>query len=177
MRVGKVPPNLLQRLVFSRLGAENNAVVGPGIGLDATVIKLDDRSVVVAADPITASVRDIGMLAVHVNANDVAMIGEFHDGFCLFPVVILWYYILRERFSSMKTATIKIPEELDREAIRYAKEKGFASKSEFIRYAIRRMLEPDLKPEVIAQIIQARESIERGEGLPIEKVKHDLDLE
>ena len=75
MRVGKVPYNLLQRLVFSRLGAVNDDVVGPGIGLDAAVIKLGDRSVVVAADPITGSVRDIGMLAVHVNANDVAMMG------------------------------------------------------------------------------------------------------
>ncbi len=71
----------------------------------------------------------------------------------------------------MKTATIKIPEQLDEEVARYAKEKGFVSKSEFIRYAVKKALEPELKPEVIAEILEARASIKREEEIPLSKVK------
>ncbi|UCH57690.1 MAG: AIR synthase family protein [Candidatus Bathyarchaeota archaeon] len=73
---GKVPSDVLQRLVFGRLGVPSDKLLlGPHIGEDAAVIDLGDRVLVVASDPITGAVGSVGWLAVHVNANDVASTG------------------------------------------------------------------------------------------------------
>jgi len=45
------------------------------MGQDASLIRMGDRVTVAATDPITGSIEDIGWLAVHVNANDVATFG------------------------------------------------------------------------------------------------------
>ena len=73
---GKIPADILKRVIFKRLGAQSDRVlVGPGIGEDAAVIDTGDRVLVLATDPITGAVGSIGWLAVHVNANDVATCG------------------------------------------------------------------------------------------------------
>jgi hydrogenase maturation factor len=50
-------------------------VIGPQIGEDAAVIDAGDRYLVVATDPVTFATDHIGRYAVHVNANDVAVLG------------------------------------------------------------------------------------------------------
>jgi hydrogenase maturation factor len=50
-------------------------LVGPQVGEDAAVIDLGDRYLVVTTDPITFATNHIGSYAVHVNANDVAVLG------------------------------------------------------------------------------------------------------
>ncbi len=45
------------------------------MGQDASLIRMGNRIIVAATDPITGSIEDIGWLAVHVNANDVATFG------------------------------------------------------------------------------------------------------
>ena len=88
----------------------------------------------------------------------------------------------------MKTITLKIPENLDEEIIRYTKSEGFSSRSDFIRYAIRIVLRRDidpifesewsnLKPEVIEQIEESREYFRKGgKGISLKKVKEDLGI-
>ncbi len=76
MLPGKVPPGLLERIVFTNLGREDpDVVLGPGLGQDAAVIRIGTGVLIAASDPITGSVEDVGYLAVHVNANDIATFG------------------------------------------------------------------------------------------------------
>jgi hydrogenase expression/formation protein HypE len=73
---GKVPPEILEKMVFSHLGVPDSSVLlGPKIGEDASLIQIDDKVIIVSTDPITGSVEDIGWLVVHVNANDIATFG------------------------------------------------------------------------------------------------------
>ena len=73
--VGKLPleylPSLLKRL--PKQGPR--VVVSPRVGEDAAVIDAGDRYIVVATDPVTFAIDQIGRYAVHVNANDVAVLG------------------------------------------------------------------------------------------------------
>ena len=76
MLPGKVPPELLQKIVFKRLGVKDpDVLLGPKLGEDASVIRIGDKVIITATDPITGSVSDVGWLAVHVNANDIATFG------------------------------------------------------------------------------------------------------
>ncbi len=73
---GKIPPETLKNIVFKNLGVSNPRVLlGPGIGEDAAVIELERKVIVVATDPITGAIEDIGWLSVHINANDIACHG------------------------------------------------------------------------------------------------------
>jgi hydrogenase maturation factor len=76
MLPGKVPPEILQKIVFAKLGTKDpDILLGPSLGEDASVIRIGDKVIIVATDPITGSVADVGWLAVHVNANDIAAFG------------------------------------------------------------------------------------------------------
>ncbi|MGY5854637.1 MAG: AIR synthase family protein [Candidatus Thorarchaeota archaeon] len=73
---GKLPPELLESLVFTFLGKRDpDVLLGPAIGEDASVIRVGDSVLIAATDPITGSVEDVGWLSVHVNANDIATFG------------------------------------------------------------------------------------------------------
>ncbi|MHA1951674.1 MAG: AIR synthase family protein [Candidatus Thorarchaeota archaeon] len=73
---GKVPPEILRKIVFTKLGAiDPDVLLGPRVGEDAAVIRVGDKMIVAATDPITGSISDVGWLAVHVNANDIATFG------------------------------------------------------------------------------------------------------
>ncbi|MEM1598121.1 MAG: AIR synthase family protein [Pyrobaculum sp.] len=76
MRVGKLPPRLLEQYVFGRRGASRpEVIVGPSIGEDAAVVDLGGKYLAVHTDPISGSVRLIGRLAVYVPTNDIAVRG------------------------------------------------------------------------------------------------------
>lgn len=73
---GKVPSEVLSRVVFNMLGVPCERLIqGPNVGEDAAIIDLGDRVLVMATDPITGAEGNIGWLSVHVNANDVASCG------------------------------------------------------------------------------------------------------
>jgi hydrogenase maturation factor len=72
---GKLPPALLQRLLRYRGAPDRRVVVGPAFGEDAAVIDLGDRYLVLKSDPVTFTADEIGWYAVHVNANDIAVMG------------------------------------------------------------------------------------------------------
>jgi hydrogenase maturation factor len=76
MLPGKVPPEILQKIVFAKLGTSDpDVLLGPSLGEDASVISIGNKVIIAATDPITGSVSDVGWLAVHVNANDIATFG------------------------------------------------------------------------------------------------------
>lgn len=72
---GKLPVDLLTDLLTRSPSADRRVLLGPGVGLDCTVIDFGDRLLVAKSDPITFTAEQIGWYAVHVNANDVATTG------------------------------------------------------------------------------------------------------
>ena len=69
-----MPPEELKRQL-GRLTNDPRVIVGARIGEDAAVIEMGDRYLVVKTDPITFAVEKIGWYCVHINANDVAVMG------------------------------------------------------------------------------------------------------
>jgi hydrogenase expression/formation protein HypE len=73
---GKVGKDILKRLVFTCLGVSSDKVItGPKVGEDAAILDMDDKVLILKANPITGAESRIGWLAVHINANDVAVRG------------------------------------------------------------------------------------------------------
>lgn len=77
MEIGKVPENVLKRSVFKKLTVKRDEVlVHSGVGEDCSVFSVgEDEAVVLSTDPITGTANDIGKLAFHVTANDIASSG------------------------------------------------------------------------------------------------------
>lgn len=76
MATGKIPKDVLKRLVFTCLGSPSDRVLkGPKVGEDAALLDMGDRIIIAKVNPITGAESKIGWLAVHINANDVAVRG------------------------------------------------------------------------------------------------------
>ena len=76
MDVGKLPNELLARLLAGVQQRDPRVLLGPGVGRDAAVIDAGgERLLVAKSDPVTFASDHIGWYAVHVNANDVACMG------------------------------------------------------------------------------------------------------
>jgi hydrogenase expression/formation protein HypE len=72
---GKLPPKLLAALLATTATEDPRVLVGPRVGIDAAVLDFGDRLLVAKSDPITFAADEIGWYAVHVNANDIAVMG------------------------------------------------------------------------------------------------------
>jgi len=73
---GKVPTEVLKKIVFKNLGAKRDDVIlSPSIGEDAAIIQAGNSILALSSDPITGAEEWLGWLAVHVSANDVATRG------------------------------------------------------------------------------------------------------
>jgi hydrogenase expression/formation protein HypE len=76
MRVGKIAPEVLRRVVMSQLGVRRPEVlVHSGLGEDSTVLDFGDLVAVMSTDPITGAAANSGWIAVHVACNDIAAMG------------------------------------------------------------------------------------------------------
>ena len=75
LRTGKLEAERLEQLLSALPQRDHSVVVGPRVGEDAAVIEVGDRFVVSATDPVTFTTDRVGWYAVHVNANDVAVLG------------------------------------------------------------------------------------------------------
>jgi hydrogenase expression/formation protein HypE len=73
--VGKLPPDLLAKMLSGAPVTDRRVLLGPGIGLDCAVVDLGERLLVFKSDPITFASEDIGWYAVQVCANDIATSG------------------------------------------------------------------------------------------------------
>ena len=75
-RTGKIPTDVLIRDVFRYKGIKDRSVImGSSVGEDAALVSLGKNVLVLTTDPVTGTASDIGWLAVHINANDVACRG------------------------------------------------------------------------------------------------------
>ena len=77
MKVGKVSENVLKRAVLKQIRRRRGEVlVSARIGEDCAAVELgEDEVAVLSTDPITGTAHEIGTLAVHVTANDIASSG------------------------------------------------------------------------------------------------------
>ena len=76
IRFIKLDSDLLKKIVFDKITFRRDEVITlPGIGEDCAVIDYGDYECVLSTDPITASIEDIGKLAVHISCNDIASNG------------------------------------------------------------------------------------------------------
>lgn len=76
LKTGKLESQLLEKLVFQNIRFRRPEVLTrPGIGEDCAVIDFGSYECILSTDPITAAVKDIGRLAVHISCNDVAANG------------------------------------------------------------------------------------------------------
>jgi hydrogenase maturation factor len=73
--VGKLPPEILARMLATAPNLDERLVLGPGVGLDCAVLDLGSTLLVFKSDPITFATDEIGWYAVQVNANDIATTG------------------------------------------------------------------------------------------------------
>jgi len=72
---GKLPADLLARLLRGAPASDARLLLGPGIGLDCAVLDYGDVWLVFKSDPITFAADQIGWYAVQVNSNDIATTG------------------------------------------------------------------------------------------------------
>ena len=75
MKIGKIPPDFLERLLGSVEITDDRVLLGPKVGEDAALLDYGDRVLVAKTDPITFASDLIGWYAVQINANDVACCG------------------------------------------------------------------------------------------------------
>ena len=75
MEVGKLPQELLARLLSAIPIGDERVVLGPRPGEDAALIDMGEKLLVVKTDPVTFATDLIGWYAVQVNANDLASMG------------------------------------------------------------------------------------------------------
>lgn len=73
---GKLPPDLLRRVVLGRLGARRaETLVRAALGVDAAAVAFGEWACVLTVDPITTAGAGAGHLAVVVACNDLAAMG------------------------------------------------------------------------------------------------------
>jgi len=73
--VGKLPTELLGRLLERYRLEDERVVLGARIGEDAAVLDMGNKYLVAKTDPITFATDQIGWYAVHVNTNDLVTTG------------------------------------------------------------------------------------------------------
>lgn len=85
MEIGKVSETVLKRSILKPLSVQREEVIyGPGLGEDCCVLKYPkDELIVMSTDPITGTTKEIGKLAFHITANDIAASGASLVGILL----------------------------------------------------------------------------------------------
>ncbi len=72
---GKLPIALLDKMLRGLPASDPNVLAGPGIGIDAAVIRFGEQILVFKTDPITFTSDRLPWYLVTVNANDIACMG------------------------------------------------------------------------------------------------------
>lgn len=73
--LGKLPPELLDRLIARVPTRDPRVVLGPGVGLDCAVLEAGPSLLVLKTEPITFVTDAIGWYALQIAANDIATTG------------------------------------------------------------------------------------------------------
>lgn len=103
MKIGKVPETVLKRSIFKQLTVKRpEIIIGPRVGEDCSIGQFEsDELFSLSCDPITGALKDIGALAVHITANDLAASGAE-------PVGLMITMLLPENFSEEDLKSIVI---------------------------------------------------------------------
>ena len=107
LQPGKLPLDLLHRLLTRYTHKGKDIIVGPSIGIDATVIRPGKGYIIAKTDPITFVAEDIGFYAININANDIATMGGIPKWFLvsiLLPEKDTTPEMVRRIFSQISTA-------------------------------------------------------------------------
>jgi len=72
---GKLNPKFLSELLAMYTTIDETVIIGPKVGVDATVIDQGNFYLIAKTDPITFVTENIGYYCVNVNANDIACMG------------------------------------------------------------------------------------------------------
>jgi hydrogenase maturation factor len=72
---GKLPLEILDRLIRTHTTSIHGVAVGAGVGEDAAAIEFGGKYLLAKTDPITFVAEDIGTYAIYVNSNDIATMG------------------------------------------------------------------------------------------------------
>ncbi|MTI68586.1 MAG: AIR synthase [Firmicutes bacterium] len=76
MNIGKLPNDVLEKLVFDNIGNKREDVLlRAGVGEDCSVLDFGKYGCVISTDPITGASSNLGSLAIHISCNDVASNG------------------------------------------------------------------------------------------------------
>ena len=75
MKIGKLSPALLEKLLAKIKIEDERVLLGPRVGEDAAAIRFGSKTLVVKTDPVTFATDLIGWYVVNVNANDIATMG------------------------------------------------------------------------------------------------------
>ena len=70
----------------------------------------------------------------------------------------------------METISLKVTREQGRLLERAARERGFPSKTEFVRYALARALEEELDVKTVEEVFEARRQIRAGRTVLLERL-------
>lgn len=110
-RPGKLPPEVMRRMLRDHEGHDPRVILGPGIGRDAAIIEFGERLLVAKTDPITFATEEIGWYAVQVNANDIATTGATPRWFLatiLLPEGCTGEGLVEEIFSQIRAACLDL---------------------------------------------------------------------
>jgi len=75
LSIGKLPPEMLQKVLKKVPLLDDRILSGPGIGIDCAVINYGEKALAVKTDPITFVSNEIGWYAVQICANDIVTTG------------------------------------------------------------------------------------------------------
>ena len=87
MEIGKIPPEILNKIVLNPINhfavKRNDVFLRPKTGEDCSAVLFGEELCILSADPITGAEQDIGYIAVHINCNDIASSGAEPIGILL----------------------------------------------------------------------------------------------
>ena len=70
----------------------------------------------------------------------------------------------------METVSLKLTAEQAKLLKKASRERGFPSKSEFVRYALARALEEELDVRTVEEIFEARRQVRQGRTVPLDRL-------
>ena len=79
MDIGKIPADILERIVLNPINRNKNRrdeiIIRPKTGEDCSAVDMKGELCIVSTDPITGADNNAGYIAVHINCNDIASSG------------------------------------------------------------------------------------------------------
>ncbi len=108
---GKLPAEILEKMIKKYTSSINGVVVGSSIGEDAAAIDFGETCLLAKTDPITFVAEDIGTYTIFVNANDIATMGGIPRWFLaviLLPETSTTPRLVEKIFRQLSSACKKI---------------------------------------------------------------------